>query len=110
MTTLLKFNAAPLQEFQSVLLHASFIKSQLTLCWLLTLFHLKQIFLDLTWTHSKQYISIEFLIVTCIYMCRFVSSILSLKKSDNILYNTLGRWVDHLIDQVSDGPSIILID
>ena len=31
MTTLLKFNAAPLQEFQSVLLHASFIKSQLTL-------------------------------------------------------------------------------
>ena len=31
MTTLLKFNAKPLQEFQSVLLHASFIKSQLTL-------------------------------------------------------------------------------
>ena len=22
----------------------------------------------------------------------------------------LGRWVDHLIDQVSDGPSIILVD
>ena len=44
MTTLLKFNAKPLQEFQSVLLHASFIKSQLTLCWLLTLFHLKQRF------------------------------------------------------------------
>ena len=31
-------------------------------------------------------------------------------KSDNLQYNTLGRWVDRLIDQVSDGPSIILID
>ena len=29
-------------------------------------------------------------------------------KSDNLQYNMLGRWVDHLIDQVSDGPSIIL--
>ena len=32
------------------------------------------------------------------------------QKSDNLQYNTLGRWVDRLIDQVSDGPSIILID
>ena len=31
-------------------------------------------------------------------------------KSDNLQYNTLGRWVDRLIDQASDGPSIILID
>jgi hypothetical protein len=31
-------------------------------------------------------------------------------KSDNLQYNMLGHWVDHLIDQVSDGPSIILID
>ena len=31
-------------------------------------------------------------------------------KSDNLRYNTLCRWVDRLIDQVSDGPSIILID
>ena len=33
-----------------------------------------------------------------------------LKKSDNLQYNTLGRWVTRLIDQASDGPSIILID
>ena len=31
-------------------------------------------------------------------------------KSDNLQYNTLGRWVDRLIDQASDGPSLILID
>ena len=31
-------------------------------------------------------------------------------KPDNLQYNTLGRWVDRLIDQASDGPSIILID
>ena len=31
-------------------------------------------------------------------------------KSDNLQYNTLGRWVDRLINQTSDGPSIILID
>ena len=31
-------------------------------------------------------------------------------KSDNLQYNTLGCWVDRLIDQASDGPSIILID
>ena len=32
-------------------------------------------------------------------------------KSDNLLlYNTLGCWVDHLINQVSDCPGIILID
>ena len=31
-------------------------------------------------------------------------------KSDNLQYNTLGRWVDRLINQLSDGPSIILID
>ena len=30
-------------------------------------------------------------------------------KSDNLQYNMLGRWVDHLIDQPSDGSSIILI-
>ena len=34
----------------------------------------------------------------------------SCKKSDNLQYNTLGRWVDRLINQASDGPSIILID
>ena len=31
-------------------------------------------------------------------------------KSNNLHYNTLGRWVDHLIDQETDGLSIILID
>ena len=31
-------------------------------------------------------------------------------KSNNLQYNTLGRWVDRLIDHASDGPSIILID
>ena len=29
------------------------------------------------------------------------------QKSDNLQYNTLGRWDDHLIDQASDVPSII---
>ena len=29
---------------------------------------------------------------------------------DNLQYNTLGRWVNRLIDQASDGHSIILID
>ena len=33
-----------------------------------------------------------------------------LLKSKNLQYNNLGRWVDHLIDQVSDGPSISLLD
>ena len=32
------------------------------------------------------------------------------RKSNNLQYNTLGHWVHHLIGQVSDGPSIILID
>ena len=31
-------------------------------------------------------------------------------KSDNLQYDKLGHWVYHLIDQVSDGPSIILIE
>ena len=31
-------------------------------------------------------------------------------KSDNLKYNTLGHWVDCLIDQASDGPIIILIE
>ena len=30
-------------------------------------------------------------------------------KSENLQYNTLGRWVDHFIDLASDGPSITLI-
>ena len=30
------------------------------------------------------------------------------KKSDNLQYNTLGRWDDRLIDQASDVPSIII--
>ena len=30
-------------------------------------------------------------------------------KSGNLQYNMLGCWVDRLIDQVSDGPSIILL-
>ena len=38
----------------------------------------------------------------------FVS--IELYKSDNLQYNMLGHRVDHLIDQASDGPSIILID
>ena len=29
-------------------------------------------------------------------------------KSDNLQYDMLGRWVDGLIDQASDSPSIIL--
>ena len=28
-------------------------------------------------------------------------------KSDNLQYNTLGRWNDRLIDQASDVPSMI---
>ena len=32
------------------------------------------------------------------------------QESDNLQYNTLGRWVNCLIDQAFDGPSIILID
>ena len=28
-------------------------------------------------------------------------------KSDNLQYNTLGRWDDRLIDQASDVPSVI---
>ena len=31
-------------------------------------------------------------------------------KSDNLQYDMLDRWVDHLINQASDGPGIILID
>ena len=31
-------------------------------------------------------------------------------KSDNLQYNTLGRMDAPLIDQASDGPSIILMD
>ena len=31
-------------------------------------------------------------------------------KPNNLQYNTLGPWVDHLINQVSDSPSITLID
>jgi hypothetical protein len=32
---------------------------------------------------------------------------MSYMKFDNLQYNTLGRWVKRLIDQVSDVPSII---
>ena len=32
------------------------------------------------------------------------------QKSNNLQYNPPGRWVVRLIDQASDGPSIILID
>ena len=32
------------------------------------------------------------------------------KKSDNLQYDVMGRWIDCLIDQASDGPSIILIN
>ena len=32
---------------------------------------------------------------------------LSVLKSDNLQYNTLGRWDERLIDQASDVPSII---
>ena len=39
-----------------------------------------------------------------------VNTVERLQNSDNLQYNTLGRWVDRLIDQASDGPSIILID
>ena len=31
-------------------------------------------------------------------------------ESDNLQYNTLGCWVDRLIDQASDDPSVIFID
>ena len=31
-------------------------------------------------------------------------------KTNKLQYNMLGRWVDRHIDQVYDGPSIILID
>ena len=34
----------------------------------------------------------------------------TLARKDNLQYNTLGHWVDHLIDQASDSPSSILID
>ena len=32
------------------------------------------------------------------------------KKSDNLQYNMLCCWVDCLIDQASDGPSITYFD
>ena len=31
-------------------------------------------------------------------------------KFKNLQYNKLGRWVDRLNDQASEGPSIILVD
>ena len=31
-------------------------------------------------------------------------------ESHNLQYNKLGRWVDCLIDQASEGPNFILID
>ena len=31
-------------------------------------------------------------------------------KSNNLQYNKLSGWVDYLIDQASDDPSIIMID
>ena len=31
-------------------------------------------------------------------------------KSDNLHYNTVGRWVDETIVLLSDGPMFILID
>ena len=37
-----------------------------------------------------------------LYITREVSNL----KSDNLQYNTLGRWKDRLIDQASDVPSI----
>ena len=39
-----------------------------------------------------------------------VGNHLTFLKSENLQYNTLGRWIDCLINQASDGPSIILID
>ena len=36
----------------------------------------------------------------------YISSVAWLLKSDNLHYDTLCRWVDRLIDQVSYGPSI----
>ena len=33
-----------------------------------------------------------------------------IQKSDNLQYNTLGRWVDHLIDQASDGQWVAGLD
>ena len=31
-------------------------------------------------------------------------------KSDNLQYNTVGRWVDGMLVLLSDGPTFILID
>ena len=36
-----------------------------------------------------------------------VSNLSSDIKSDNLQYNTLGRWAKRLVDQASDVPSII---
>ena len=36
-----------------------------------------------------------------------IGSVSSHLKSDNVQYNTLGRWDKRLIDQASDVPSII---
>ena len=32
------------------------------------------------------------------------------QKSDNLQYNTVGRWVDETIVLPSDGPMFILVD
>ena len=48
--------------------------------------------------------SFSFIVLDRKSQCMF-----SLQKSDNLQYNTLGPWVNCLIDQASDGQSIILI-
>ena len=47
-----------------------------------------------------------------IWRVRFKSLALTTQKnkSDKLQHNALGPWTDCLIDQASDGPSIILID
>ena len=50
-------------------------------------------------------------LLLCAYLPKFMTYIyLTYLKSEKLQYNTLGRWVDFLNDQASDGPSIILID
>ena len=46
----------------------------------------------------------------CVLQMMPLPNQISYGKSDNLQYSTLGRWVDCLINQASDGPSIILID
>ena len=63
------------------------------------------------WGHNLNEIAFRFSFSNCskYYKMRQISSG-PFCKPNNLQYNTLGHWVDCLINHMSDGPSIILID